>query len=190
MDDNRLTVLPFQMHTLDVLESFSMTGNDIKNPPLNYDKEGFPTLRRYWKRIEASQKTGILELVDMTLLMFPPELALDVRYAYTLRYLDLSGVCVPFVCERDSEGDSVCVCGNSHLDADFSVDFFAIADGNIIACMLCRWMLVCWWWHIFMHACVHTVHRATHSCSIFTRTRPTREPNPGAASSYGQHDGA
>ena len=45
MDDNRLTVLPFQMHTLDVLESFSMTGNDIKNPPLNYDKEGFPTLR-------------------------------------------------------------------------------------------------------------------------------------------------
>ena len=29
-----------QMHTLDTLESFSMKGNDIKNPPLNYDKEG------------------------------------------------------------------------------------------------------------------------------------------------------
>ena len=97
------------MHTLDVLESFSMTGNDIKNPPLNYDKEGFPTLRRYWKRIEASQKTGILELVDMTLLMFPPELALDVRYAYTLRYLDLSGVCVPSVCERERVRERVCV---------------------------------------------------------------------------------
>ena len=57
LDDNKLTVLPFQMHMLDVLESFSMVGNDIKNPPLNYDKEGFPTLRRYWKRIEACEKT-------------------------------------------------------------------------------------------------------------------------------------
>ena len=27
----------------------------------------------------------------MSLLMFPPELALDLRYAYNLRYLDLSG---------------------------------------------------------------------------------------------------
>jgi hypothetical protein len=34
---------------------------------------------------------GILELTDMSLLMFPPELALDLRYAYNLRYLNLSG---------------------------------------------------------------------------------------------------
>jgi Leucine-rich repeat (LRR) protein len=95
LDDNRLTVLPFQMHTLDVLESFSMEGNDIKNPPLNYDKEGFPTLRKYWKRIEASEKTGILELVNMSLLMFPPELALEPRYSHALRYLDLSGNRIP-----------------------------------------------------------------------------------------------
>jgi len=33
-------ILNWQMHTLDTLESFSMKGNDIKNPPLNYDKEG------------------------------------------------------------------------------------------------------------------------------------------------------
>jgi len=95
LDDNQLTVLPFQMHMLDVLESFSMVGNDLKNPPLNYEKEGFPTLRRYWKRIEASEKTGILELVNMSLLLFPPELAMDERYAYNLRYLDLSGNRIP-----------------------------------------------------------------------------------------------
>ena len=43
---------------------------------------------------------GILELTDMSMLMFPPELALDMRYAWNLRYLNLAGnrcVCV-FVC--------------------------------------------------------------------------------------------
>lgn len=94
-----------QMHMLDTLESFSMKGNDIKNPPLNYDKEGFPTLRKYWKAIEASEKTGALELVDMSLLMFPPELALDRRYANNIRYLDLSKVPGP-----GSDQGPACAC--------------------------------------------------------------------------------
>jgi hypothetical protein len=36
------------------------THTHTQNPPLNYEKEGFPTLRRYWKRIEACEKTVML----------------------------------------------------------------------------------------------------------------------------------
>jgi hypothetical protein len=46
------------MHTLDMLESFSMKGNPVTHPPINYETEGFPTLRNYWKRIDAAFTSG------------------------------------------------------------------------------------------------------------------------------------
>jgi len=95
------------MHTLDMLESFSMKGNPVTHPPLNYQTEGFPTLRNYWKRIDAAftsgafpspsrkresnnprandplppRGAGICELVGLSLKIFPREFAEDARLA-------------------------------------------------------------------------------------------------------------
>ena len=97
LDNNNIKVLPFGMNALDVLESFSLTGNPVGHPPVDYSTEGFPTLRKYWKRIAAAADSGICELPKMSLLCFPPEFCIDPMLAENVRYLDLSNNNIPSI---------------------------------------------------------------------------------------------
>lgn len=140
IDNNKIRVLPFGMHALDVLESFSLQvtrdealgftigksapstaprdlfsqqiseydqsttffsdrqrpkltlplgpllqGNPVGHPPVDYSTEGFPTLRKYWKRIASAELSGICELPSMSLQLFPPEFCFDPNLAENVR---------------------------------------------------------------------------------------------------------